>query len=78
MRREVMGMIVGGEESGRSPNTILLSAEGAVDTDVESYLTSMRIDSLGEGRRKWVAGRGPPQRVHALNKMMLALTLRFS
>lgn len=52
------GIIIDGEGFGPPPKTILISTDGAVDTYAESRSTSMRIDDLGQGQHRWVAGRG--------------------
>jgi len=57
---KTQGIIVDGEGFGPPPKTIRLAPDDGVDTYAESYSTSMRIDNLGEGRHKWVAGRGGP------------------
>lgn len=53
-------IIIDGEGFGPPPKTIRMTPEGGVDTYADSYSTSMRIDNLGEGHHKWVAGRGGP------------------
>lgn len=57
---KTQGIIVDGEGFGPPPKTIRLAPDDGIDTYAESYSTSMRIDNLGEGRHKWVAGRGGP------------------
>ncbi len=55
------GIIIEGEGFGPPPKLILkVSQEGGVDTYGENYSTSIRIDNLGNGRHRWVAGRAGP------------------
>ena len=55
------GIIIEGEGFGSPPKTILITPDGGgVDTFADNYLTSMRIDDLGEGAHHWIAGRAGP------------------
>lgn len=56
-----MSIIIDGKGFGPPPKTILITPDsGGVDTFADSYLTSIRIDNLGEGPHHWIAGRAGP------------------
>lgn len=56
-----MSIIIDGEGFGPPPKTILITPDsGGVDTFADSYLTSIRIDNLGDGPHHWIAGRAGP------------------